>query len=86
MYRDNPRYYNLRMCWIIGTNPLACMADQPQRWYEAMRDLDFVVTQDIFMTPTIMALADVVLPLSTFAEHDGLVTPNYGRNQHFVAP
>ena len=84
MYRDNPRYYNLRMCWIIGTNPLACMADQPQRWYEAMRDLDFVVTQDIFMTPTIMALADVVLPLSTFAEHDGLVTPNYGRNQHFV--
>lgn len=77
--------YKLRMCWMIGTNPLACMADQPQRWYEAMKDLDFIVAQDIFMTPSIMGLADVVLPLSTFAEHDGIVTPNYGRNQHFVA-
>lgn len=60
------------------------MADQPQRWYAAMKDLDFIVAQDIFMTPTIMGLCDLVLPLSTFAEHDGLVTPNYGRNQHFV--
>lgn len=84
MWADRPEYYKLRMCWLIGTNPLACMADQPQRWYEAMKDLDFVVAQDIFMTPTIMGLADMVLPLSTFAEHDGLVTPNYGRNQHFV--
>jgi len=84
MYKDRDCYYDLKMCWMIGTNPLACMADQPQRWYEAMKPLEFVVVQDIFMTPTIMALADVVLPLSTFAEHDGLVTPNFGRNQHFI--
>lgn len=84
MYKDVPGYYDLRMCWIIGNNPLACMADQPKRWYEAMKDLDFIVAQDIFMTPTIMGLCDLVLPLSTFAEHDGLVTPNYGRNQHFI--
>lgn len=84
MYKDYPEYYELRMCWMIGTNPLACMADQPQRWYAAMKNLDFIVSQDIFMTPTIMGLADLVLPLSTFAEHDGLVTPNYGRNQHFI--
>ena len=84
MYKDYDCYYDLKMVWMIGTNPLACMADQPQRWYEAMKPLEFVVAQDIFMTPTIMALADVVLPLSTFAEHDGLVTPNFGRNQHFI--
>lgn len=84
MYKDVPGYYGLHMCWIIGNNPLACMADQPKRWYEAMKDLDFIVAQDIFMTPTIMGLCDLVLPLSTFAEHDGLVTPNYGRNQHFI--
>jgi len=84
MYKDYDCYYDLKMVWMIGTNPLACMADQPQRWYEAMKPLEFVVCQDIFMTPTIMALADVVLPLSTFAEHDGLVTPNFGRNQHFI--
>lgn len=84
MYKDVPGYYDLHMCWIIGNNPLACMADQPMRWYEAMKNLDFIVAQDIFMTPTIMGLCDLVLPLSTFAEHDGLVTPNYGRNQHFI--
>lgn len=76
--------YKLRMCWMIGTNPLACMADQPKRWYKALLDLDFIVAQDIFMTPSIMGLADVVLPLATFAEHDGIVTPHFGRNQHFV--
>jgi anaerobic selenocysteine-containing dehydrogenase len=84
MYKDWEGYYDLKMCWIIGTNPLACMADQPQRWYEAMKSLEFVVAQDLFMTPTMMGLADLVLPISTFAEHDGLVTPNYGRNQHFI--
>ncbi|MDD6785396.1 MAG: molybdopterin-dependent oxidoreductase [Eggerthellales bacterium] len=83
-WADREDYYKLRMCWIIGNNPLACMADQPQRWYEAMKDLEFIVVNDIFMTPTIMGLADVVLPLSTYVEHEGLVTPNYGRNQHFI--
>lgn len=81
-FREVP--YKLRMCWMIGTNPLACMADQPKRWYKALLDLDFIVAQDIFMTPSIMGLADVVLPLATFAEHDGIVTPHFGRNQHFV--
>lgn len=76
--------YKLRMCWMIGTNPLACMADQPQRWYKAMLPLDFIVANEIFMTPTVMGLCDLVLPLSTFAEHDGLVTPHFGRNQHFI--
>lgn len=81
---DREGYYKLRMCWMLGSNLLACEAAQSKRWYEAMKDLDFVVAQDIFMTPSIMGLADVVLPLSTFAEHEGLVTPNYGRNQHFI--
>lgn len=76
--------YKLRMCWMIGTNPLACIAAQPQRWYKALMNVDFIVVQDIFKTPTIMGLADLVLPLSTFAEHNGVVTPHFGRNTHFV--
>ena len=83
-WADMEGYYKLRMCWMIGTNPLACMADQPQRWYKAMLPLDFIVANEIFMTPTVMGLCDLVLPLSTFAEHDGLVTPHFGRNQHFI--
>jgi anaerobic selenocysteine-containing dehydrogenase len=83
-FKDRPEYYDLRMCWAIGSNVIACEGAQPEKWYEALKDLDFFVAQDIFMTPTIMGCADVVLPLSTFAEHEGLVTPNYGRNQHFI--
>lgn len=76
--------YKMKMSWWIGTNPLACMAAQPQRWYQALNTLEFTVAQDIFMTPSIMALADVVLPLATFAEHDGIVMPHFGRNTHFL--
>jgi anaerobic selenocysteine-containing dehydrogenase len=44
----------------------------------------FNVAQDVFMTPTAMALADLFLPVSSFAEHDGIVLPHFGRNTHFL--
>ncbi len=31
-----------------------------------------------------MALADLVLPISTWAEHIGIVMPHFGRNTHFL--
>lgn len=34
--------------------------------------LDFIACVDLFMTPTIMAVADVVLPAATFPERDGI--------------
>ena len=76
--------YPIKLCWWIGTNPLACMAVQPEKWKEALGNIDFHIANDIFMTPSIMALADVVLPVSTFAEHDGVVMPLFGRNTHFI--
>ena len=36
------------------------------------------------MNPTIMALADIFLPASTFAEHNGLVQPYYGGNMQYM--
>ncbi|MEI3230519.1 MAG: hypothetical protein V8S24_04240 [Gordonibacter pamelaeae] len=36
------------------------------------------MAKEMFMTPTVMALADVVLPLATWAEHDGIVMTNQG--------
>ena len=84
-YLEDPNPpYPLRVCWWIGTNPLSCMAVQPQRWEKALNNIDFHVANDIFMTPSIMALADVVLPASTFVEHDGIVMPHFGRNTHFL--
>lgn len=36
------------------------------------------------MNPSIMALCDLVLPLSTSVEHEGIVMPHFGRNTHFL--
>ena len=78
--------YELHMAWINSTNFLSptCSA-QPERWYNALKDMDFTVGQDVFMNPTIQGLADVFLPLPTFAEHDGLVVPYYGANNVWTA-
>ncbi|MGB9859764.1 MAG: molybdopterin-dependent oxidoreductase [Moorellaceae bacterium] len=71
--------YELKMAWISSTNLLApTNSAQPKRWYDALRKLEFCVATDTFFNPTIMALADIVLPLSTFAEHDGIVLNHQG--------
>lgn len=55
--------------FIMGENP---MVTDPNLNHteEAIKNLDFLVVQDIFHTET-TALADVVLPASSFAEKDG---------------
>jgi len=73
--------YKLRMGWFNSSNFLtATCSAQPMRWYNALKDLEFNVVQDTFMTPTAMALCDLFLPLPTFAEHDGVVITHFGRN------
>lgn len=54
--------------FVMGDNPAA----QPVL-AEALRQLDFLVVQDIFLTETAQ-LADVVLPACSFAEADGTYT------------
>jgi anaerobic selenocysteine-containing dehydrogenase len=73
------------MGWFNSTQPIApTNTAAPQRWYEALKTLEFNVVQDCFMTPTAMAFGDVFLPLPTFAEHDGVVLTHFGRNAIFV--
>lgn len=77
--------YKLRMAWFNSTNLIApTNTAAPERWYRALKDLEFNVVQDCFMTPTAMALADIFLPLPTFAEHDGVVITHFGRNAVFA--
>ncbi|MEI3377171.1 MAG: molybdopterin-dependent oxidoreductase [Coriobacteriales bacterium] len=64
--------YKLSGLWIQTTNFLACTAPDPKRTLAACNTCDFIVAVDMFMTPTIMALADVVLPVSTFTEKAGI--------------
>jgi len=55
--------------YIMGENPVLSDADG-NHVIHALKHLDFLVVQDIFLTET-AELADVVLPASSFAEKDG---------------
>lgn len=77
--------YKLRMGWFNSSNFITpTNSAAPQRWYEALKTLEFNVVQDCFMTPTAMAFGDIFLPLPTFAEHDGVVLTHFGRNAIFA--
>ncbi len=58
--------------YIMGENP---MVSDPDIGHvqKALEKLDFLVVQDIFLTET-AALADVVLPVASFAEKQGTFT------------
>jgi formate dehydrogenase alpha subunit len=62
----------IKAMFILGENPMVSDADI-RHVREALKSLDFLVVQDIFMTET-ATLADVVLPGVSFAEKDGTFT------------
>ena len=66
--------YPIKFAYIFGHNSIANMVVQPERYLEAMRSIDFVAVADLFMTPLIMGVADVVLPVTTAFEHDNFIT------------
>lgn len=65
---DEP--YPIKMMWFQTTNPLANMGAEAPRVYKALRKLDFVVVADLFMTPTAVACADLVLPAAMSPERN----------------
>lgn len=76
---ESGKPYPIKFAFIQSTNFLASgIVVQPKRWFEAVRKLEFIVASDIFMNPTIAGLADLVLPISTSLEHDGIVMNNNG--------
>lgn len=70
---------NLKAMYIMGGNPVLTCPDVNST-VEALRKLDFLVVQDIFMTET-AEVADVVLPAACFAEKDGTFTNTERRVQ-----
>jgi formate dehydrogenase alpha subunit len=72
---------NLKGFYVIGENPLVSDADL-NHCEASLKNLDFMVVQDIFMTET-AALADVVLPAACFAEKEGTFS-NTDRRVHRV--
>lgn len=69
----------VRAMYIVGENPLL---SEPNLHHatEAIRALDFLVVQDLFLHET-AELADVVLPACSFAEKDGTFTNSERRVQ-----
>jgi predicted molibdopterin-dependent oxidoreductase YjgC len=62
----------VRGLFVMGENPMLSDPDQTHV-EEALRGLEFLVVQDIFLSETAQ-LADVVLPAASFAEKDGTFT------------
>lgn len=60
--------YEFKMLWIQSSNPIANMASEAPRIYDAMKSIDFNVVVDLYMTPTAVAFADVVLPCAMSSE------------------
>ena len=70
---------SLKALYIMGENPAISDPDI-NHTVKALKNLDFLVVQDIFMTET-AELADVVLPASCFAEKNGTFTNTERRLQ-----
>jgi len=65
--------YKFKAAYFVTNNFLACMGAQTkmqmERWYRAQ--LEFIVWSDLFMNPSMFALADIVLPVVSYVERIG---------------
>ena len=77
---DSP--YPLRMCMFHCSNPVGpAITSAPQRWYKALAEkMEFCFALEPFHNASTMALADLVLPLASWAEGDAVVETNYSLN------
>jgi len=69
----------IKFLYIMGENPMISDPDL-NHVEEALKNTEFLIVQDIFLTETAQ-LADVVLPAASFAEKDGTFTNTERRVQ-----
>jgi thiosulfate reductase/polysulfide reductase chain A len=71
--------YPVRTGMIFGNNALSTYGDV-KKVYETLMALDYLVVAELYMTPT-AELADLVLPVATWAEVDAMpAVPFYAQN------
>jgi anaerobic selenocysteine-containing dehydrogenase len=70
--------YPVRMMLVFGSNLLVSYAES-ERVYAALQRLPFLVTAELFLTPT-AAMADIVLPVGGWLEREQVV-----EHAHYVA-
>ena len=62
--------YPIQMLWCEGSNAIANMAGDAPRVYRAWKNVPYTVVVDLFMTPTAVAFADLVLPAAMSVERN----------------
>lgn len=67
--------YKVHAAYILGCNMLLTYTNA-QEVYKALEKIDFLAVADMFMTPTV-AMADIVFPVGSFLETDGIIAPPY---------
>ena len=67
--------YPLKLGYVQGGDILLTYPNS-RRVAKALKTLEFLAVADMFMSPT-AALADIVLPVSTFLEFDAVIAPPY---------
>ncbi|GAA6488343.1 molybdopterin dinucleotide binding domain-containing protein [Gordonibacter urolithinfaciens] len=77
--------YRIRLGWIQSTNLLSptCCAE-PSKWYQGLMGIDYVISTDCFITPSIEACADLFMPLQTCAEKDDVNFTHYAASPVLV--
>ncbi|RDB59295.1 dehydrogenase [Gordonibacter sp. 28C] len=67
--------YPIKMLWTQSSNALSCMSFAAPRTYETVKNaIDFCVYADPFMTPSMVAFADLVLPVAMTTERNSART------------
>jgi anaerobic selenocysteine-containing dehydrogenase len=74
--------YQVRAVQLHGSNPVVTRANAGQV-YEALKEVDFLVVSDFFLTPT-AELADIVLPAATWLEIEDI--GDYWKRQSYLYP
>jgi assimilatory nitrate reductase catalytic subunit len=65
-------------CLLVMASNIAVSAPEATQLIERLKALDLLVVADIFLSET-AALADIVLPITQWAEHEGTMTNLEGR-------
>ncbi|HXN05552.1 MAG TPA: NADH-quinone oxidoreductase subunit NuoG [Nitrospiria bacterium] len=71
----------IKLLYIVGENPLESLPAS-MKVREALEKLDFLICQEMAMTPT-ATMADVIFPAASYAEKEGTYTSMEGRVQKF---
>ena len=70
--------YPVKAAWIQTAGIIPAGFADPGRVIRLFEKLDFIAVADVFLTPAIIALADVVLPAAMYPEKDSIFVQSSG--------